>query len=363
MKVLLIGFHYIEPGNRLKLRKLRARGVDLKVLVPRRWRTDLARYRLERSSEEKDYVICPRALFKNDATKYFYPRLGSILKKENPDIIHVEEEPWSFITALTMRLARKRRAKKIFFTWQNVFRELGSPRRQFERYTLAQADLAISGNADGREVLLQKGFTGDIEVLPQFGVDLDRFNLRKGERGVPLSIGFFGRLVEQKGVLDLLDAVERLATDARLEYIGDGPLFDELAARAERSPASVTLTKSVPSEDVPKKMLEFDCIVLPSKQKGSWKEQFGRVLAEAMALGVNVIGSSSGEIPHVIGDAGYIFPENDTDALRDALGRVMVEDLRARQMAEQGVRRVKERFSMDSICDKTVEIYTKVLEQ
>ena len=77
----------------------------------------------------------------------------------------------------------------------------------------------------------------------------------------------------------------------------------------------------VPSTEAPRYYREIDVLVLPSLTRPNWVEQFGRVLIEAMACGVAVVGSSSGEIPWVIGDAGVIFPEGDADALRAGAGR------------------------------------------
>jgi glycosyltransferase involved in cell wall biosynthesis len=64
---------------------------------------------------------------------------------------------------------------------------------------------------------------------------------------------------------------------------------------------------------------------LPSETRPNWKEQFGRVLVEAMASGVPVLGSNSGEIPNLINASagGRIFPEGDAAALAEALREMM----------------------------------------
>ena len=72
----------------------------------------------------------------------------------------------------------------------------------------------------------------------------------------------------------------------------------------------------MPSTEVPAVLRALDVLVLPSLTTPSWKEQFGRVLQEAMACAIPVVGSDSGEIPHVIGDAGLVTPEGDAAALR-----------------------------------------------
>ena len=100
-------------------------------------------------------------------------------------------------------------------------------------------------------------------------------------------------------------------------------------------------------------MRRFDVLVGPSLTTPRWKEQFGRMLVEAMACGVPVIGSDSGEIPHVIGDAGIVVPEGDRVALcaaiarlRDLRGRPLRSQRAARRLSGSGPRRCSSRKSL-----------------
>jgi len=101
----------------------------------------------------------------------------------------------------------------------------------------------------------------------------------------------------------------------------------------------------------------MDALVLSSRTLPNWKEQFGRVLVEAMACGVPVIGARSGEIPHVIGDAGLIVPEEDSDALRAGLLQLMQDDELRRDLGRRGRQRVLERFTQAQIAAETVDVY------
>jgi glycosyltransferase involved in cell wall biosynthesis len=106
----------------------------------------------------------------------------------------------------------------------------------------------------------------------------------------------------------------------------------------------------------------LDVLVLPSRTTPSWKEQFGRVLIEAMACERAVVGSSSGEIPQVIGEAGLIFPEGDHATLTTQLQRLLVEpDLRQR-LGAAGRRRVLERFTMAQVAAQTVALYQRLVK-
>ena len=118
----------------------------------------------------------------------------------------------------------------------------------------------------------------------------------------------------------------------------------------------------IPSGDMPHHLNGLDVLVLPSVSRPNWKEQFGRVLVEAMACGTPVVGSRSGEIPNVIGDAGLLFPEGDVAGLARQLARLQGNaDLR-QEMAERGRQRVLECFTQARIAAETYRVYEDLLQ-
>jgi glycosyltransferase involved in cell wall biosynthesis len=102
--------------------------------------------------------------------------------------------------------------------------------------------------------------------------------------------------------------------------------------------------------------------VLPSRSRPNWVEQFGRVLIEAMACGVPVVGSDCGEIPNVVGDAGLIFPEGDVEALRECLARLMREGDLWADLSRRGRERVLAHFTQAQIAAQTVAVYRRVVD-
>src|SRR5256885_3578871 len=87
------------------------------------------------------------------------------------------------------------------------------------------------------------------------------------------------------------------------------------------------------------------------------REQFGRVLVEAMAAGTPVVGSSSGAIPEVIGDAGLVVPEGDPSALAEALDRLLGNPALRSSLVERGRARVASHYAWPVVAARTRDLY------
>jgi glycosyltransferase involved in cell wall biosynthesis len=278
----------------------------------------------------------------------------------------MDEEPYNLATFLAFQHALRVGARPIFFTWQNLLRRYPPPFNWIERWVLRRARYALLGNCDAGRVLAAKGYRGPSRIVPQFGVDPLLFSPAsqpEADRRAR-TIGYVGRMVEEKGVVDLIEAAAGLEVDWELRLIGSGPLEGALRERAASLGVTdrVRLVGSVPSVQMPAMLRQLDVLALPSRTRPNWKEQFGRALVEAMACGVPVVGSASGEIPSVIGDAGLLVPEGDVPALRHALVRLLGErDLRG-SLSAAGRERVLARFTQAQVAAATVEVYREVME-
>jgi glycosyltransferase involved in cell wall biosynthesis len=222
---------------------------------------------------------------------------------------------------------------------------------------------AIAGNAAARDVLRQKGYRGPVEVVPQFGFDPALFVPAPARPERPFTIGYLGRLEARKGTLDLLEACAGLRGDWRLRLVGYGPLADELPARAAALGlgARLEVCPAVPSTEVVPVYHGFDAVVLPSRSTASWVEQFGRILVEGMACGVPAVGSDSGEIPHVLGSAGLVFPEGDVGALRGHLQRLIDEPGWRAELVRRGRERFLSTYTQEQVARATVAVYRQAL--
>lgn len=372
MKVLVIGHTYISKVGREKWRELiRLFGVELRIVVPSLWKDYLFAIRYSDQRDEELPILARKVFFAGKEAAHFYLDPTFTLASFKPDILHVEEgtDALSFRQALWARRLFSPRTKSLFFTWMNWVKKVPQPFRAFERYNLAHADAAICGNADAEKILRDKGFRKPVTVMPLLGVDPQLFSSRDASalkssldlRG--FVIGFAGRFVPEKGVLDLIEAASRLREEYTLLFVGGGELEGAMRAlAAERGIAGrLRIVPSVPHGAVPNYLNCMDTLVLPSYTVAHWKEQFGQVLVQAMACGVPVIGSSHAEIPRVIGEAGLVFEERNIVGLTHALSSMIGGKERREELKITGRRRVLELYTNTKIAEQTHRVYLSLL--
>ena len=175
--------------------------------------------------------------------------------------------------------------------------------------------------------------------------------------------GYIGRMIEDKGVMDLIEALPHCADTVQVLAAGSGEAQSAFEARARELNVvhRVRFLGAQPLEALPKIMNAIDVLALPSRTTPSWKEQFGRVIIEAHACATPVIGSDSGAIPDVIGQAGIVVPERNPRALAEALQSLADDPERARQMGEIGRRVVEERYTWGRVAEQMREIYRELV--
>jgi glycosyltransferase involved in cell wall biosynthesis len=340
--------------------------LSLTVVVPAFWKDERGTTRLERAHTEGYRLDVQPIAFNGAFHLHFYPQLGRALAAYQPDLVHIDEEPYNFATYHAHRLARRAGAKTLWFSWQNLQRRYPPPFSWFERYNVRHVDHALVGSHTAGAVWRAKGYHGPLTVVPQFGVDPEQFH--PGERNhaappEPVHIAYVGRLVPEKGVDLFIEALGELTGDWRATLVGSGPEESRLRAQIEdlglENRADFEAWR--PSTAMPDFYRDVDVLVLPSRTQPNWTEQFGRVLIEAMACGAVVVGSDAGEIPHVIGDAGCTFPEGEVKALRDALAALIRHPDRRRALSARGRARVQTHFTQHHIAATTVEVYRDIV--
>ncbi len=287
-----------------------------------------------------------------------------------PDLVHIDEEHYSAVTFQAAKIAARHGMPFVFQTWQNIFKNYPLPFSAIERYVFSHSQAALAGTEEIQGVLRMKGFKKPIHIIP-LGVDTDLFfpDHRREYRhqfGIQdrWAIGYIGRLVEEKGIYDLAAAlIPILATHRDWVWVVAGSGDGESKLRGLVGPvqSQVLFIPWLGTEDMARLMNSLNTLVVPSRTTPHWKEQFGRVLIEAMAVEVPVIAYDSGAIPQVVGDAGIVVREGDVSALGNHILHLAESPADTDRLREKGRERAFNHFSQKHVAEKIMAVYRTLL--
>lgn len=374
MKVLLLTKRLAEAsGEEGMIRMIAKLGVNMSVVVAGgRWRgaSNAARKLVPKGYE---LTVCDCLFTAVNSVRirshiYYYPKISNLISHEHWDLVHIEDDAFNLATFQVVRGCVRYGRPAVFRAQKSTMASFPIPFNFFERYVYRNAVGAIVGNKGAMSVLRGKGYDKP-SVCIQDGTDptvfrkIDSSSLRE-KMGLNDSfvVGFIGQLVHRKGLDTLIKALVLLPQECALVLVGTGPdvpKFRSLAQELDVS-ARVHWVPWVDHREIVRYMCAFDAFVLPSRTTKTWREDFGRVLIEAMACETPVVGSDSGEIPNVIGDAGLIFHEGDERELAGHLRRLMDDSSLRESLGRRGRECVLERFTYEKVARDTVEFYKQI---
>jgi glycosyltransferase involved in cell wall biosynthesis len=373
-KILVLSHAGVLEVNRAVFQELARLEVDVTMVVPRDWKGDLIRgLRFEPKASDRSLRVIPLPVaVSGNGSLFFYRRsLRRALSGWRPDLVFLDEEPWSLAALQTFLTFPE--AKILFFTKENLAKNIPWPFSSLEQWVYRRAAGAFVVSDEVERVLRAKGFRGSIQPL-HHSYDPELFKARpedekqriRDEFGIPrdaIVVGYFGRLTVEKGVSDLVGAFQVVAKEAELPpwffcCVGNGPAeLDTKRALSSLPAARYRMLSALNHDRVGRLLAAVDVLVLPSRTTRRWKEQFGRILVEAMACGAAVVGSDSGEIPHLIGRSGggLIFREGQVSELAACLIRLLREPALLEQHRAQGRRYVEKTLTHPSVAHDLVE--------
>jgi L-malate glycosyltransferase len=372
MKLLIVSHSCTIPvGQQFYAEIERQTGWDLTIVTPALWKDEYGnQLTTPRWSGYRGKLISIPVWKSGNVPLHTYRSVFiQLLQDLNPDFIYLYQEPYAVVT-FQVYLANSLSIRKPigFFTWQNIYKQYPFPFKQMESWVLRQTHMMFPGSQSAEEVFRKKGYTGSSMLLPS-GIDptiyyprpeADQLKQELRQDANEVLLGYVGRIVEQKGLKTLLHALKQIQDlPWRLVMVGSGsyqPEFDQLAQTLQLSDR-ISHLGFVSGEKTPLYLSAFDALVLPSETRANWKEQFGRVIIEAMACGTPVIGSDSGEIPNLLKatGGGLVFPEAQVDQLANQLRQVVANaDLRS-QLATQGQQVVLQRYTHSPIALRFAE--------
>ncbi|MBA2226060.1 MAG: glycosyltransferase [Thermogemmata sp.] len=375
-RLLTIGHSYVVAFNRRLPHELMQQGNgawDVTVAAPRFVYGDLRPIHLENVPDESCRLQPLSAYFTRRPHLLLYHHRVRELLAQKWDIVHCWEEPF-VLSSLQISLWQ-RSGKLVYYTFQNISKSYPPPFSWIECYSVNHCHGWIAaGYSVDHTLSMRAGYCDRPHCVIPLGVDTLVFHPER-EAGVsvrrqlgwaeggPPVVGYLGRFVAEKGILFLLRVLERLRVAWRALFVGGGPLEGCLRRWAERQGAErAQVVTGVAHQAVPRYLNAMDVLAAPSQTTPRWKEQFGRMLIEAMACGVPVAGSDSGEIPYVVGDAGLVLPEADAAAWVAGLAGLLESPARRRELAAAGRERTCQRYAWPVAARQHLRFFQQLLD-
>jgi glycosyltransferase involved in cell wall biosynthesis len=375
-RLLTIAHSYVVATNRRLAHEMAVAGAgewEVTAVAPARYPGDLREVELEPMEGERCRVVALPVRFAGRPHTMLYRGLHGVMA-EGWDAVHCWQEPYVAAAAQVAALAPKS-AALVFATFQNLPKRYPPPFSWTERLAMKRADGWIAFGRTVEETLQGRaGYRDRPHRVISPGVDVERFRpdaearrdvherIGWAEDGPPV-VGFLGRFIPEKGIETLTRALNRFrGAEWRALFVGGGEMEDGLRRWADRHPDRVRIVTGVAHGAVPDYLNAMDLLCAPSRTTPAWREQFGRMLVEAMACGVPVIGSDSGEIPHVLGAAGRIVPERDVEGWAAAIRELVESPGARREMAERGSKRARTEFALPAIARRHLDFFAELAD-
>lgn len=345
--------------NQEVYRELLRRGWEVTIVVPRRWRNDYSRAAvrpLALAGMEGALRPTPVLLAGRPQRHVYVTSCRALCAGARPDVAFVEAEPYALASIQWSRAFAKQGVPFGVQCYENIDRPLPRLIRAQRSRVLRDAAFVAARSESAAGLARLWGATGEVALAPPAVPAWER---PPGAAERPFTVGYAGRLIESKGLTDLLAAVRKQDAPVELMLIGNGDLKERLAGQP--IPGSrVRVLDELTHDQMASGYALLDVLVLPSRTTPTWKEQFGRVIVEALWCGVPVVGSDSGEIPWLVEltGGGLVFPEGDVEALAGRLAELRrAPDLR-RRLAGAGRAAVERLFSVPAATDSFERLLT-----
>ena len=301
-------------------------------------------------------------------------RLARLIAEEDVDLVHARSR-WP---AWLGYYAARRAGRPFVTTFHGAYSTGWPGKRRYNQVMARGARVIAISEFIARHVAEIYGVDpGRIRTIPR-GVDPSAFDpknvaperidaLRDAWRvphGQPI-IMLPGRVTGWKGHLALLDALARIDEGVCCLFVGTvDTRREDYRARVERRIAALgtphTVRLAGACRDMPAAYLMADVVVSPSLRP----EAFGRVPAEAQAMGRRVIASGHGGACETVldGESGWLVPPGDADALANALREALGASATERErMAAAGQAHVRRHFTLEGMCSATLDVYRELL--
>ncbi|MFQ3588160.1 MAG: glycosyltransferase family 4 protein [Fimbriimonadaceae bacterium] len=278
------------------------------------------------------------------------PALFRLMRQTRWDVVHAHFSPDYLVPALAARLARAPlvvMTRHVAIPWRSAkARQYGKLFHGFIAVSDAVGAKLIQSGVPAERVRVAKA--GVPGLAPKRGREAVRSEMGIGEE--VFAVGFFGRLVADKGIATLIEAARRVdPAKVQFQVFGDGPLV----AAVRGAEGAITARGFVP--DVADAMAAMDAVAIPSV----WEEAFPYSALEAMSLGRPIVASDIGGLPELVaeGRTGRLVPPGDAAALAEVCTELAQDRSLAKTMGLEARARHDREFRVEHMAERIESAY------
>ena len=326
----------------------------------------------DRKAEEYDVLVLPTRMGARPVSTML-PGLRELAERVEPDLIHVECEPWQAIALQSVLLAHRRSIPVGIQFAENgpqLAGRAGAVRRHVARRALRHCDYAVGWSTGSSDVAKALAPGLRIETFPGSGIGAmpepstvadPRRWYGDGSDALP-KLAFVGRFSPEKGVLDFMALCDELAArwPMRAALVGGGGQDQDVQRWAATRPWA-HMHGVIPRPEALEVIASGDVLICPSRTLRHVKEQFGKAPVEAMAAGTPVVAYDCGALAEVIGSGGVVVPEGDRGSLAQAVDGQLNAPRGAREARSTAARSRAACFTDEAIADRLVDLWASVL--
>lgn len=281
------------------------------------------------------------------------------------DIFHTAD-PHYYYSYQLARLRQKNSIKKLIVTsWETIpFNNESLAKKKFiKNFTKEYTDYFVCYTQKASETLKAEGVRAEKIRRIHLGVDLNRFKPFEN-KNKDFTILFVGRLVLEKGILDVYEAFKTIKNKKVknkkivLQIVGKGPVKSYMQRVVKKDHLTDQISiETRDYEDMSKLYQKADIFIAPSKRTATWEEQLGMVFMEAMACGLPIITYDTGAIAEVVDDAGLVLKENDILGLGKTLDSLIHDEFKRQLYAMKARKRAEKYFDSKKTAKELEQLY------
>jgi len=288
----------------------------------------------------------------------------------NSDIVHVAD-PHYYYSYQAARLKAKGMIRKLVSTWWETIpfnNESTSAKKRIKKFTMSQMDIFICHSEKAKNCLVEEGISLQKILIIPLGVDTSLFRPQVREKTLDFTILFVGRLVKEKGILDLYEVFKQTISNnkninIKLRIVGSGPLESSLRRHIQKDSFQDRVTIEHKSyREMPEVYRQSNILCVPSIKIKTWEEQYGMVFVEAMASGLPVVSYTSGAISELVQGAGLLTEQGNINQLAGSLKRLCSDSQLCSKIGTIGRERAVKLFDAQKTAEAIQKLYKNLMD-